>query len=295
DAGALAHRIVEIEHDLLAMAAAGHADDVVDLHFAAGANAESALDAGVEIDRHRRVAAVRLWLRARREAAVIDPDLIGPAPEARIRIMRRGALRLVADQQLEHHLAREFRTLRGGLDLHAGGRFPDAGGGEHALPLDLDHAGAAIAVGAIARLRAVAEMRDGGAARHAGAVAHGTSSEKCFNTILTGFIAAWPKPQIEASPITWVNSSMSALSHCFACISLTAFSVPTRHGVHWPQLSSSKKRKRLRATPVISSLSERTTTAAEPMKQPYCSSVPKSSGRSAIESGRMPPEAPPGR
>ncbi len=40
------------------MATAGHADHVVDLHLTAGAHAEIALDAGVEIDRHRRMAAV---------------------------------------------------------------------------------------------------------------------------------------------------------------------------------------------------------------------------------------------
>ena len=40
------------------VAAAGHADHVVDLHFAAGADAQIALDAGVEIDRHGRMAAV---------------------------------------------------------------------------------------------------------------------------------------------------------------------------------------------------------------------------------------------
>ena len=60
DAGRGAHRIVEVEHDLFEMAAAGHADDVVDLHFAAGADAEIALDAGVEIDRHGDMAAVGL-------------------------------------------------------------------------------------------------------------------------------------------------------------------------------------------------------------------------------------------
>jgi hypothetical protein len=76
---------------------------------------------------------------------------------------------------------------------------------------------------------------------------------------------------------------------------LTAFSVPARQGVHWPQLSSSKKRIRLSATAFMSSLSDRMTTAWEPTKQPYFSSVPKSSGSSAIEAGRMPPEAPPGR
>src|SRR6476661_10309285 len=58
DAGRRTHRIVEVEYDLLAVAAAGHADDVIDLHFAAGADTEIALDAGVEIDRHRRMTAV---------------------------------------------------------------------------------------------------------------------------------------------------------------------------------------------------------------------------------------------
>ncbi len=38
DAGGGAHRIVEIEHDLLGHAAARHADHVIDLHFAAGAD-----------------------------------------------------------------------------------------------------------------------------------------------------------------------------------------------------------------------------------------------------------------
>src|SRR6185312_13318658 len=60
NAGRLPHRIVEIEHDLLGVAAAGHADDVVDLHFAAGADAEIALNAGVEIDRHGDVASIGL-------------------------------------------------------------------------------------------------------------------------------------------------------------------------------------------------------------------------------------------
>src|SRR5260370_3329648 len=304
DAGALAHRIVEIEHDLLAMAAPGHADDIVDLHFAAGANAEIALDAGVEVDRHRRVAAIGLGLRPRGEAALLDADAIGPAPEAGVRIMRGLALRLVADQQLEHHLAREFGALGSGLDLHAGGRLADAGRRGHALALDLDHAGAAIAVGAIARRRAVAEMRNLGAAplrrlpdglarqrldldavevefdrvaHHAGAVAHGTSSGKCFITILTGFIAAWPSPQIEASLITLVNSSISGLSQRFACISFPAFSVPTRDCVHSPQLSSSKNRTRASAKSFMSSLPEITTPPADPMKQPLASIVPQPS------------------
>src|SRR5690606_37555264 len=39
DTGALSHRIVEIEHDLGMAAAVGHADYVVHLDFATGANA----------------------------------------------------------------------------------------------------------------------------------------------------------------------------------------------------------------------------------------------------------------
>jgi len=45
-------------------------------------------------------------------------------------------------------------------DLHPRRRAADAGGGEDPLALDLDHAGATIAVGPIAGFGAVAEMRD---------------------------------------------------------------------------------------------------------------------------------------
>ncbi len=53
DTGAGAHGIVEVEHDLRMVAAPGVADDVVHLQLAAGAHATGALDAGVEVDRHR--------------------------------------------------------------------------------------------------------------------------------------------------------------------------------------------------------------------------------------------------
>src|SRR5262249_17107259 len=59
----LAHGVVEVEHDLFAVAAAGHADHVVDLHLAAGADAEIALDAGV------RLTAIAGWLRSGASAA----------------------------------------------------------------------------------------------------------------------------------------------------------------------------------------------------------------------------------
>ena len=53
--GRLAHRRIEIEHDLRLMTAVGQADDFVGLHLAAGADAQIALDAGVQIDGDGRV------------------------------------------------------------------------------------------------------------------------------------------------------------------------------------------------------------------------------------------------
>ena len=110
--------------------------------------------------------AIAGWLRSGAGAArcgkrlSLDVEPVGPLPEARIRVVRRGALGLVADQQFEDQLARRLGALAGGMHLHARGRAADARGGEHALALDLDHAGAAIAVGAVARLRQPAQMRD---------------------------------------------------------------------------------------------------------------------------------------
>src|SRR5262249_58901844 len=122
-----------------------------------------------------------------------------------------------------------------------------------------------------------------------------SSSGKYFSTHNNGFGAAWPSPHMDASRIAVESSSRSFTSHGPLAINLAAFSVPTRQGVHWPQLSSSKNFIRFNAAALMSSLSERITTACEPTKQPYFSRVPKSSGISAIEDGRMPPEGPPGR
>src|SRR5262249_15489518 len=175
-------------------------------------------------------------------------------------------------------------------------------GREHALALDLDHAGAAVAVRAIGRRGGVAEMGDGDvvALRHLpdglalasfdlGAVdgeldrAHRTiptSAGKCFMTDVTAFGAACPSPQIDASRMATDSSLRSFSSQLLFIISFTAFSVPARQGVHWPQLSSSKKRMRLSAASLMSSRSDKITTAAEPMKLPCGSRVPKSSGMS---------------
>ncbi len=59
--------------------------------------------------------------------------------------------------------ARLLRPLARRLHLHAGGGLALAGGGQHALALHLDHAGAAVAVGAIAGCRMPAQVRDLGA------------------------------------------------------------------------------------------------------------------------------------
>src|SRR5262245_46175121 len=74
-----------------------------------------------------------------------------------------------------------------------------------------------------------------------------SSSGKYFSTHRSGFGAAWPRPQIEASRMAAESSSSSFSFHGPRAISLAAFSVPTRHGVHWPQLSSSKNFIRLSA------------------------------------------------
>src|SRR5262249_40946652 len=94
------------------------------------------------------------------EAAFGDADRIGPVPEFGIRIVRSLARRLVGDEQLHHHLLRGGGARAFRLHLHADRRRALAGRRQHALALDLDHAGAAIAVGAIVRRGRIAEMRD---------------------------------------------------------------------------------------------------------------------------------------
>src|ERR1700720_4884226 len=60
------------------------------------------------------------------------------------------------------------------------------------------------------------------------------SSGKYLITDVSGFAAAWPRPQIEASRIAWLNSSSSALFHTGRSLERAAFCVPPRHGVHRP-------------------------------------------------------------
>src|ERR1700736_660848 len=142
------------------MAAIGHPDHVVDLDLAAGAHAQPALDAGVEIDAHRRMAGVALPALGGGEAAFGDLDLFGPVPEFRIRIVRGFARRLVGDQKFHHHFLRRDRAGARRLHLHADTWRALAGSRQHALALDLDHAGAAIAVGPVVGLWRIAQMRN---------------------------------------------------------------------------------------------------------------------------------------
>src|ERR1700722_517391 len=320
DTSGFSHRVVEVEYDLGTVIAVRHADDVVHLHLAAGAHAQPALDAGVKIDPHGRMAGVAVPTLSRGKAAFRHLDLFRPMPEFRIRIVRCLACRLIGDQKLHHHLLRGDRARAFRLHLHADARRALAGRRQYALALDLDHAGAAIAVrpvvrrGRITQMRNVAALAFGhlpdGLARigldllavefeldpgHSAASFGRNSSGKYLMTDVSGFEAAWPSPQIEASRIAWLNSSSSSRFHTGRSISSAAFWVPTRHGVHWPQLSSSKNFIRFSAAPFTLSCSDRMTPAAEPMKQPYFSSVPKSSGMSSIAAGRMPPDAPPGK
>jgi hypothetical protein len=54
-------------------------------------------------------------------------------------------------------------------------------------------------------------------------------------TDVSGFEAAWPRPQIDASRIAWLNSSSSSrFQHRLLPSDSAAFWVPTRQGVHWP-------------------------------------------------------------
>jgi len=77
------------------VAAAGHADDVIDLDFATGADAEIALDTGVKIDGHRRMAAVGRERGTARKTALFDPHAGSNPPKLRIRIVGVGLIRLI--------------------------------------------------------------------------------------------------------------------------------------------------------------------------------------------------------
>ena len=68
--------------------------------------------------------------------------------------------RLIGDEHLDHHLAGGLGAGAVGRHDHAIRRLANAGRNQGPLTLDLNHTGAAIAVGAIARSGLVAQMGD---------------------------------------------------------------------------------------------------------------------------------------
>ena len=68
---------------------------------------------------------------------------------------------------------------------------------------------------------------------------------------LAAQLQSYPRPQIDASDIAVQSSSRRGWSQVLASINFTAFSHPTRQGVHWPQLSSSKNLNILRAAALV--------------------------------------------
>ncbi len=167
NAGRFAHRVVEIKRGKRVMPPSAHAEDVVHLNLAAGPHAKPALDAGIQVDAHGDMAGIEQrnpFGLERRETALADINHVGHVPEMRGPVPGFLACRLVGGQKLDHHPARICRTGGIGCDDHSRDRLADTGSGKIPLALDLDHAGTAVAVGAVAGLGAVAQMRNDQAA-----------------------------------------------------------------------------------------------------------------------------------
>ena len=62
---------------------------------------------------------------------------------------------LICDQHFHNHAARLLGAVRTGMNDHAFSYGTDAGGHQRPFPFDLDHTGAAIAVGSVSWLVAV--------------------------------------------------------------------------------------------------------------------------------------------
>ena len=206
-----------------------------------------------------RFTAIAGWLRsasgalAGGEAAFGPRDRLGPAPQVRVGIMRIGARGLVSEQKFHDHRTCRPAATAVRADCHAVRRPADARRRQRTFALDLDHAGTAVAVGAIAMPRHMAEVRNRRTepsrdlpdrfvrcCRHrspvegeANRVAHASSSSgKWCSAHSSGFGAAWPRPQIDASAMVSLNSRSNGRSQRSHSINASAFSVPTRQGVH---------------------------------------------------------------
>ena len=147
-----AHRVVEVEHDACAVAAAGIADHVVDLLFTAGAHAPAALDAGVQTHVHRGMRAVFGRLDPRGEAGRVHAQPPGPVLQFGVGTV--GDRRCVGQQQLDDHALGRARPRTVRTHRHAGCRRPAARRRKRTLAVDLDHACAAVAIRPVAVLEA---------------------------------------------------------------------------------------------------------------------------------------------
>src|SRR4029079_9577962 len=104
------------------------------------------------------------------EPASCEALAIGRAREMRGRIVSDLARRLIRKQELDHHAPCGLRPIAIGMNLHARCRRSDAACGEHALAFDLNHAGTAIAVGPVPRLRRITKPRQLDAAAPGGVI-----------------------------------------------------------------------------------------------------------------------------
>ena len=200
-AGALPHRVVEIKDRIAVLPPACHADHVIDLHLAAGPNAEAALDARVQIDRHRHMAVIQKRdapLFELGEAALVNAVQLGHVPEMGGFVMRHIALRLISKEHFDDQFPSIFGAARLGDDNHPLDRFADAGGGQSPLALDLHHTGAAIAIGAVPGRGFVTQMRD----HQATAIGHFPDG---FSGLRLDFLAI----QREADHVTHTRISLS--------------------------------------------------------------------------------------
>ena len=112
DAGAFAHRVVKIENDLCIVTPVSEPDDIVDLYFAAGSDAEVAMYASIQIHVHcdmriieKRYSRVFQF----RKAALVYACQFSHVPEMRRLVVSGGAFRLVGRQ----HLNDRFSGFRG--------------------------------------------------------------------------------------------------------------------------------------------------------------------------------------
>ena len=120
DAGAHAHRIIEVEDDLRVQAAESIADHIIDLFFAASPYAARALDTSVEIHRDGGVRQIGVGLLPAGETGPPEPQPFHPVIELGARRIGRSALaRHVREQQLQDQFLRMPRPLARARDLHA--------------------------------------------------------------------------------------------------------------------------------------------------------------------------------